>query len=66
MYEGDLMNLLSDFIDLIKNNLGNINNIYINEFENFKMIYTDKININLHHSNELIDYVLHNIDFIII
>ena len=66
MSECNLMNLLSDFIDLIKNNSNNINNIYINEFEDLKMIYTDKININLHHSNELIDYVLHNIDYIII
>ncbi len=66
MSESNLMNLLSNFIDLIKNNLNNINNIYINDFENLKIIYTDKININLHHSHELIDYVLHNIDFIIV
>ena len=62
----DLKKNLSNFIDLIKNNYDNINNIYISEFDNLKMIYTDKINNNLHHSNELIDYVLHNIDFIII
>ncbi len=66
MSEFNLKNLLSNFIDLIKTNSNNINNIYINEFDNLKMIYTDKINGNLHHSNELIDYVLHNIDFIII
>ena len=66
MSEYNLMNLLSNFIDFIKNNSNNINNIYINEFEDLKMIYTDKINVNLHHSNELIDYVIHNIDFIIV
>jgi hypothetical protein len=66
MSEFNLKTLLSNFIDLIKNNTNNINNIYINEFDNLKMIYTEKINSNLHHSNELIDYVLHNIDFIII
>jgi hypothetical protein len=66
MSESDLNILLSNFIDFIKTNSNNINNIYINEFDNLKMIYTDKINTNLHHSNELLDYVLHNIDFIIV
>jgi hypothetical protein len=66
MSEFNLKNVLSNFIDFIKTNSDNINNIYINEFEILKMIYTDKININLHHSNELIDYVMHNIDFIVV
>jgi hypothetical protein len=66
MSESDFNKLLSNFIDFIKINSNNINNIYINEFDNLKIIYTDKINTNLHHSNELLDYVLHNIDFIIV
>ena len=73
MKELELIKIIKDFIEMIKMNTinntkmnTNINNIYISEFENLKMIYTNKINYNLHHSNQLIDFILHNIDFIII
>jgi hypothetical protein len=66
MSENDELNSnLVKFIEYFKNNV-NINNIYIYELDNLKMIYTDKINNNLHHSNELIDFILHNIEFIVI
>ena len=65
MEEVYLIKNISDFIEMIKIN-PNINNIYISEFETLKIIYTNKINFNLHHSNKLIDFILHNIEFIII
>jgi hypothetical protein len=60
-----LLSNIIKFVEYFKNN-DSINNIYINILDDIKMIYTDKINNNLHHSNELIDYILHNIEFIII
>jgi hypothetical protein len=65
MAEVYLIKNIEDFIEMIKIT-PNINNIYISEFESLKIIYTNKINFNLHHSNKLIDFILHNIDFIII
>jgi hypothetical protein len=64
MSETDKM-ILGEFIEFIKNNQ-KISNIYYYELDNLKMIYTDRINTNLHHSNKLIDYILHNIEFLII
>ena len=66
MSESEVLLLnLSKFIEYLKIN-DNINNIYINVLDSLKMIYTDKINNSLHHSNDVIDYILHNIEFIII
>ena len=56
---------VSEFIEIYKNNR-NIGNIYLYEFDSIKMIYTDKINHTLHHSNNKIDFILHNIDYIIV
>jgi len=57
------------FLKLIKSNnianISNIHNIYINEYHNLKLIYTSNLFENLHHSNEIVDYIIHNIDFII-
>ena len=66
MSENDELKIkITEFIEFYKNEK-NINNIYLYEMDNLKMIYTDKININLHHSNLLIDYILHNLEFVII
>jgi hypothetical protein len=61
----EIKKYMFDFIEYFKNN-SEINNIYTYDLDSLKMIYTDKININLHHSNELLDYILHNLEFIII
>ena len=55
--------ILEDFLNLIKN--FSYDNIHIKTFFDLKLIYTSNLNYNLHHTNNLIDYVLHNIDFII-
>ena len=66
MSENDeLKEKITDFIELYKNDM-NINNVYTYELDSLKMIYTDKINTNLHHSNLLLDYILHNLEFVII
>jgi hypothetical protein len=54
---------LEIFLSLIKNN--NFKNIHIQNYYNLKIIYTANLNYNLHHTNEVLDYVLHNIDFIV-
>jgi hypothetical protein len=59
--------ILSDFIDLIKkNNYNDIKNIHFKKFYDFTVIYTDVLFDNLQHSNKVINYIIHNIDFIII
>lgn len=59
-------NKIELFLKLIKSNIHiNINNIYINDYYNLKLIYTTNLYENLHHSNDIIDYIIHNIDFII-
>jgi len=59
--------ILSDFIDLIKkNNQNEIKNINFKKFYDFTVIYTDILSNNLQHSNKIINYIIHNIDFIII
>lgn len=59
--------ILLDFIDLIKkNDQNNIKNINFKKFYDFTIIYTDNLSINLCHSNKIINYIIHNIDFIII
>lgn len=57
--------ILIDFINLLKTN-DSINNLQIKRYYNFILIYTTKISNNLHHYNPIIDYVIHNIDFIIL
>ncbi len=61
----EIISNLIKFVEYVKNN-EYINNIYIYELNSLKMIYTDKINTSLHHSNELIDFILHNIEFIVV
>lgn len=59
--------ILYDFIDLIKkNNQNEIKNINFKKFYDFTVIYTDILSNNLQHSNKIINYIIHNIDFIII
>jgi hypothetical protein len=65
MADFDVNGILLEFIEMIKNNI-NISNIYIFEYDSLKLIYTNKINSNLHHSNNIIDYILHHIEFILI
>lgn len=65
MSDFNVNRILLEFIEMIKNNI-NISNIYIFEHDSLKLIYTNKINFNLHHSNNIIDYILHNIEFILI
>lgn len=66
MSENDELRVkIMEFIEFYKNDI-NINNIYTYEVDNLKMIYTNKINTNLHHSNLLLDYILHNLEFLII
>lgn len=65
MSDFDVNRIMLEFIEMIKNNI-NISNIYIFEYDSLKLIYTNKINSNLHHSNIIIDYILHNIEFILI
>ena len=58
--------ILLDFIDLIKkNNCEDIKNIHFKRFYDFILIYTDTLSPNLCHSNKVINYIIHNIDFII-
>ena len=54
---------IEDFLKLISNS--NYDNIHIVNYDNLKLIYTSQLNINLHHSNLIIDFIIHNIDFII-
>jgi hypothetical protein len=65
MSDFDVNEILLEFIEMIKNNI-NISNIYIFKYDSLKLIYTNKINSNLHHSNNIIDYILHHIEFILI
>lgn len=66
MSENDELKIkIIEFIEFYKNDTS-INNVYTYEIDNLKMIYTDRINTNLHHSNLLLDYILHNLEFVII
>ena len=59
--------ILLDFIELIKKtNYDNIKNINFKKFYDFTIIYTDDLSTNLCHSDKTINYIIHNIDFIII
>lgn len=59
--------ILLDFIELIKKIEHNtIKNINFKKFYDFTIIYTDNLSTNLCHSDKIINYVIHNIDFIII
>ena len=58
---------LEDFLKLIINSkYDNIHIIDFIDYSNLKLIYTSKLNSNLHHSNLIIDFIIHNIDFIIL
>jgi len=59
--------ILLDFIELIKKtDIDTIKNINFKKFYDFIIIYTDNLSNNLCHSNKIINYIIHNIDFIII
>ena len=58
------MDKIKFFLELIKTS--KYENIHIKNYNNIKLIYTSNLYQNLHHSNEIIDFVIHNIDFIII
>ena len=54
---------LENFLKLIVNL--KCDHIHIINYDELKLIYTSNLNINLHHTNSVIDYIIHNIDFII-
>jgi len=59
--------IILDFIDLIKKtDYDTIKNINFKKFYDFTIIYTDNLSTNLCHSNKIVNYIIHNIDFIII
>ena len=59
---------LNLFLNTIKNSPNNNTNIIIIDYPDFhlKLIHTSKLNQDLHHSNNLLDFVIHSIDFIVI
>ena len=59
--------ILLDFIELLKTTDHNkIKNINFKHYYDFTIIYTDNLSMNLCHSDKIINYIIHNIDFIII
>ena len=54
---------IEDFLKLIVNL--KYDHIHIIDYEHLKLIYTSQLNTNLHHTNTIVDYIIHNIDFII-
>jgi len=54
---------LKKFMNIISKN--KINNINIIDYTPLKLIYTDNLYQNLHHNDDIIDFIIHNIDFII-
>jgi len=64
----DFNTKLNLFLNTIKNSPNNNTNIIIIDYPDFhlKLIHTSKLNQDLHHSNNLLDFVIHSIDFIVI
>ena len=64
----DFNNNLNLFLNAIKNTPINSTNITIINYPTYhlKLIHTSKFNQDLHHSNVLLDFIIHNIDFIVV